>query len=66
MIYMRSCSICPVIDECISARRVAIKSVGDADTHVLEVINRICPIEEMMYATFLIAIHNAEMEVANV
>lgn len=60
MIIMTLCGSCPVIDACISARKVAIKSVGDADTNVLDVIKRICPIEEMMYATFLMAAHNAK------
>ena len=55
------CDVCPVREECRSARRVAIRSCGDdIDKAVLKKINMVCPIEEMMYATFLMAVHNAK------
>lgn len=60
------CDTCPVKEECRSARRVAIRSVGDdMVSEVLDLINRVCPIEEMMYATFVMAVHNAKREIAD-
>lgn len=55
------CDRCPVWAECRSARGVAIRSCGDdIDKTVRKKINMVCPIEELLYTTFLIAIHNAQ------
>lgn len=57
-----NCNICPVSEECDSARRVAKRSLVGTDRSVSDRIQIICPLEEVMYTTFRLAIYNLKRE----
>lgn len=55
------CDKCPLYAECNSARRVAIISLGEGtDGNILYNVNNLCPLIDIMYATFGNAVHSAE------
>ena len=59
-----NCNICPVRDECTSARGVAARSLVDTEKAVLDRVQSICPLEEIMYTTFGLVVHNIRSNVA--
>ena len=60
-----NCDICPVRNECTSARGVAARSISSDEKSVLDRLQIICPLEELMYSTFSIAVLNLRRQVNN-
>ena len=58
------CNICPVREECRSARGVAVRSCGEGTRReVKDTIRGTCPLEEIMYATFQVMVVNVKREI---
>ena len=59
-----NCDICPLNGECAVARGVAISSLGNDESEVLNRLRSICPLKAVVYTTFRLAVHNIRRSVS--
>ena len=62
--YKMDCNICPLNGECSVARGVAIRSLGNDENEVLNRLRSICPLKEIVYTTFRLAVPNIRRSVS--